>query len=184
MIFSSDSIKQILAGKKTQTRRLLKEGESLVTMRKNKRVLQVISKKGAVKWEVGKHYAVQNGRGKKQLWFCDHCKKVFPLDAEYDENRPLDDFRRIKYHSKCVNKLGLKKPLFIKIMSLKSEALFCINEKQARAEGFDDEQQFLYAFYKLNWNKVPKKEKACCGNDPATCEWNPLVWVISFKLVR
>lgn len=142
MIFSKFSVGKILSGEKTQTRRLLKEGESLVSMRKNKRVLQVISVKGAIKWQVGGAYVVQSGRGARGT--------------------------------------GLK----IKILDLRGESLFCINEKQARAEGFEDEQQFLYAFYKLNWSKVPRKEKECCGGDPACCEWNPLVWVIEFKRAR
>ena len=64
MIFSLKSIEDILTGKKTQTRRLVKDQEwfSPVT-------LSVYTDRamGRLKWQVGRTYAVQPGRGKPQV---------------------------------------------------------------------------------------------------------------------
>lgn len=73
MIFCPENCELILAGKKTQTRRLrvpgmngdmlfgdLLEDENLVKV-------SAIERNGRMKWEVGHTYAVQPGRGKKAI---------------------------------------------------------------------------------------------------------------------
>jgi len=66
----------ILNGKKTQTRRLVKEREHAAS--ENGFIDTVYSDNrigyGKVKWQVGRDYAVQLGRGKPELRYCPKCK--------------------------------------------------------------------------------------------------------------
>jgi hypothetical protein len=62
--------KKVLTGKKTQTRRLVNEGERLLTYDRlgfPHEVLEGGIRRERLKWQVGKSYAVQPGRGKKAL---------------------------------------------------------------------------------------------------------------------
>lgn len=63
MIFTPDHIEDILAGRKTMTRRVCKQFESL-RFDPNPVWNAAVRGCGRVKWEVGKTYAVQPGRGK------------------------------------------------------------------------------------------------------------------------
>jgi hypothetical protein len=101
MIFSEKSIEAILAGKKTMTRRLVKEGEfiahALVDFQHEAEVLkpsgwwvtkkakakfkkikptQVCTVTEKIKWQVGKDYAVQLKRGGQGIWYCPKCKNI------------------------------------------------------------------------------------------------------------
>ena len=62
---------QVLRGEKTQTRRLVKDGETLernyILSDGTLSPTVVFTAKGRVKWAVGRTYAVQPGRGKKQI---------------------------------------------------------------------------------------------------------------------
>lgn len=57
----------VLEGKKSQTRRLCKPNERLLTTSNNKWVDIALDNGDRVKWAVGKTYAVQPGRGKKAV---------------------------------------------------------------------------------------------------------------------
>lgn len=69
MIFSEKSIKEILEGRKTQTRRLVKAGETYCRCRFNNLGGHVQKSMGKVKWQVGKEYSVQPSRGKPAVWY-------------------------------------------------------------------------------------------------------------------
>lgn len=75
MIFSKGLHLKVLSGQKTQTRRLVKEGDRAsrmwrdpVTLIPDETLYKFISRvkrRGRVKWEVGKTYAIQPKRGVK-----------------------------------------------------------------------------------------------------------------------
>lgn len=74
MIFSLKSIEDILTGKKTQTRRLVKDGDMLSSglhpLYSCPDCVYRYTSKGQgtrTKWKVGNTYAVQPGRGKPQV---------------------------------------------------------------------------------------------------------------------
>jgi hypothetical protein len=70
MQFKFELIEKILAGQKTQTRRPAKflDGHIEFTKEQRKQTLGVIfTQRGRVKWEVGRTYAIQPGRGKSGL---------------------------------------------------------------------------------------------------------------------
>lgn len=61
MIFKPELAQKILAGEKTQDRRIVKPGEYLYNPMPS--VKMVISKNAAIKWITGQTYAIQPGRG-------------------------------------------------------------------------------------------------------------------------
>ncbi len=64
MIFQY-TIEQVLDGSKTQTRRVIKNGEQAVRTRYNQ--IEAVVHNGRDKWRVGSTYAVQPGRGHSQM---------------------------------------------------------------------------------------------------------------------
>lgn len=62
MLFKPELATKVLAGEKTQTRRIKKEGERLLASILG--VKMVLDYRARTKWQVGKTYAVQTGRGK------------------------------------------------------------------------------------------------------------------------
>ncbi|MBZ0291403.1 MAG: ASCH domain-containing protein [Anaerolineae bacterium] len=63
MIFTPEHCELILSGCKTQTRRVVKGGEILLEVSN----CHMVYIKNRIKWEVGKTYALQPGRGKKAV---------------------------------------------------------------------------------------------------------------------
>lgn len=55
----------LIGGRKTQTRRLRHPGERLVTLADGRR--RVLSADGRLRWETGRSYAIQAGRGRRQI---------------------------------------------------------------------------------------------------------------------
>jgi len=75
MLFKPELCQAILAGRKTQTRRLVQEGEFAVNQHGynipdpvwGDTIDAVYSPKGTLKWQVGRTYAIQPSRGKKAV---------------------------------------------------------------------------------------------------------------------
>src|SRR5687767_14096313 len=63
MIFTQEHINLILSHRKTQTRRVCKPTESLVTSALH----PYVATDSTVKWQVGRAYAIQPGRGAKAV---------------------------------------------------------------------------------------------------------------------
>ena len=76
MIFQH-TLEQTLAGDKTQTRRVIHEGDTAIRARYN-RIAAVVTN-GRTKWHVGKTYAVQPGRGKPSVARI----KILQINSEY-----------------------------------------------------------------------------------------------------
>jgi len=65
----------ILNGEKTQTRRLVKEGDRFNKEPGRGPINAVVNDlTEREKWKIGKDYAVQLGRGKPELRYCPKCK--------------------------------------------------------------------------------------------------------------
>jgi len=77
MLFRPELCEKILAGEKTETRRVVKPNERLVKRRRlsqydclpDEVVATDETGFGRLKWQVGRRYAVQPGRGKKGVGF-------------------------------------------------------------------------------------------------------------------
>lgn len=181
-LYSGKVAKLILEGKKTQTRRLVKDGEysnreTSPKIRGYHAVIHsVYTTKGKLKWIVGlsgKSYAVQLGRGKPSLWFCPKCRSIYdpmesPIWPEQGCNNVLDVPRG---DSMCGVRL---EPLRIELTEIRKEKLLDISEEDAEKEGFKSKKDYLEMFYNAFYDK------------PAWVigEWNPDVWVLNFELVK
>jgi len=190
MIFKPEFIPKIINQTKVQTRRLVKEGEAAEEMcdvnGKNKSIFAV-THHGKIKWQVGKDYAVQPGRGKPGVWFCNSCGEFGTKDCS------SDDSWREKGVATCLS--GVWKPLRIKITSIRKEKLLDITEEDAKKEGLkraegedaiEERHLFFRVFWKINKDKLPekiKKKKLSYWFD-ALNEWNPEVWVIDFEVME
>lgn len=123
MIFGEESIKKIISGEKTMTRRLRKENENVI-LDDNGDIFSVVEEIGSLqpyvtrlKWQVGNSYAVCHGRGK----------------AQYE----------IVKGASC-------SPLWITITAIKRENLLDISTKDACKEGYENTHKFFQAFSKIN----------------------------------
>lgn len=175
MQFKPEMVEKIVSGQKTQTRRLVKEGDilgnELRDSTKNNFVsnLAVWNDKGS-KWKVGKDYAVCPGRGKKGVNWCPDCKGVHGL------TKP-EDFKDID----CP-----EIPLRIKITAIRKEKLMKITEGEAIKEGFPIEMfpdkrarvSFLKYFHYVN--NLDRTENV----NAKGAFFNPDVWVIDFEVVK
>lgn len=212
MIFATkNAIQQIVSGAKVQTRRLIKENEMglrcyidpidkgdmwLDSNEIGDIVEQVVTiKKNKVKWQVGKNYAVQSGRGKRGLFYCPKCfkngKKEYLLQQVGTKGQDLSKVEELCWHEPY----HTMKPLRIVITNIRKERLLNIDEVDAKKEGYRCKFEFLANFCRLN------KIRACWQYPPSsgykiqlrkklfeTCDWfgidkNPFVWVLSFKVV-
>jgi hypothetical protein len=184
MIFQKESIEAILAGRKTMTRRLVKEGEFLHEIYLcGKDITSVIkdlknrNKKGNIvsryKWQVGRKYAVCPGRGKPQVW----------TDGK-DFVSFIDNNEKLTISFK---KLGFK-PLFVEVTGIRKEKLLYLTEEDAKREGFLTKAHFIETFYKINkikYKTLVDEKLSKFLNQPESfiAKKNPEVWVISFKVV-
>lgn len=168
MIFKPEFTPKIIDGSKTQTRRLVKEGEK-ITVESNRIMTVWNSKNGKTKWQVGKTYAIQSGIGKACYEYCPLCFEL--------KNKPCNRF------PECNDK-----KLRIRITSIKKERLLDITEEDAGKEGFKakkfskpfglDKQTHMPArFYFLSaFLGINKKIKS-------TIE-NPDTWVLEFEVEK
>jgi hypothetical protein len=196
MIFSEKSIEDLLSGVKTQTRRLVKEGEyeDIIKTRETKEIVfgasGVRTSKGKAKWICGHpktqkpNYAVQSGRGSKGYI------------VEKFDTFPNGSF---KHYPNGVYK-KMKIPLRIVIKSIRKERLLDISLKDVKREGYVNKDVFLQNFYFINFKKMPKeyvsktpiyvlgrkrpfryvKDFELHGDNM----WNPFVWVLDLEVVK
>jgi len=216
MIFATErAISQIIAGKKTCTRRLVKEGEFLcldkiepapidalgidkkgIYMNVVAKKASVRTKKDKIKWQMGRSYAVQSGRCKPSELFCSKCHtQVFlakgapgmGMDVKYlckcgggDWTWGYDD-KNYRHWLNKAKKYGLKtwKPLRIKIAGIRKERLLDISPQDIKKEGFNDRNEFLQAFTRINQSVYKDFKKP----ENINREWfGPDVWVLDFKI--
>jgi len=189
---------------KTMTRRLVKEGERDGEVGGSKGYVPCVytNKNKKIKWQVGKSYAVQSGRGKPTVWYCPYCVKHNTkgnADVDFEINKIFDvsgNFNKLAHPElyECFQCGMPWKPLRILITGIKKERLLDISEEDAKKEGFERimihpnvfgknheydsaRTNFLRVFWQLN-----KKPKEDLSGTLGFGAWNPFVWVISFCL--
>lgn len=196
MIFATENaVADILSGKKTQTRRLVKEGDftekfhALIDKTVHTPKIKSICYWGRrepkseddstarIKWQVGRDYAVQIGRGKHTELACPKCKWK-PTKDTYIPFGLLFLCIKAKVHIPCP-KCGIEiKPLRIRLTGIRKERLLDISETDAKKEGFENRHFFLEAFYKIN--KLIPQDKALVNLLLYGPRYNPFVWVLGF----
>ena len=200
MIFATkNAIEDILSGKKTQTRRLVKEGDC-ADFNFTKNIVRVGKKDYTkppneyedepfrTKWQVGRDYAVQSGRGKAGLWYCPKCKGTV-LKTGSDPDLRDYYFNEKRRQREMAERGGMSKrhcalcehsmnSLRIVLTSIRKEKLLDVSEEDAKKEGFKTKGNFVKAFQTINLQAIKKKKIKYLG------DWNPEVWVLDFSVVK
>lgn len=140
MLFKADLRQKILEGIKTQTRRPIKSGEWL------KFDDQVI-RNGRLKWQVGREYAVQYGRGKPMCWW-----RKDPLGYPIELTHEIVELKKDKYGDNWKSVIAANyEPFKIEILCIRREDVRDISDADVIAEGFNFRSEFMdvwESFYK------------------------------------
>jgi len=186
-VYSKPVAGMILDGTKSQTRRIVKEGDSgffpTKGWFKGKDVGKVTkgtyfcvhsnTKDFKVKWQVGKDYSVQTG--KAGLWYCPKCEAE---DLEGSKGRKI-------HNIECD---GDFKPFRIVISKIRKEKLLDITEEDAVKEGFKrikkrlSNGKYVGLSAKTNFLIAIKKVYGKKFSDVFANRWNPFVWVLEFSV--
>ncbi len=187
MIFTPELIEKIIDNSKSQTRRLVKEGEvstdypftftipddniprESVCYFPKKAVENKEDSKLRIKWKVGRDYAVQSKRGGKGVWWSPETKEIKDVargiitvkdkeTAEKVAKQIMNDYSKVRTYV----------PLRILVTELRKEKLKNISNQDAIKEGFNNKEEFILYVQKL-YNK--------------NSDWNPDMWVLSFEVV-
>ena len=203
--FTDANTKAIIGGDKTQTRRLIKEGEFIIDI--DSRLSSVMNPKGSIKYQVDREYKLKAGRTLPQVYYRLNDAGEIELAHTHKSNTVtmLERFKNDLEHAKIVHEdwgkvlsLSGYKPLSYRITGLRKEPLQDITEADAIAEGvkcFRDPEyraQHYWNYqlgvwvlavsdhaqwsYKTQWDSLHAKK----GNGWDT---NPMVWVIEFEVV-
>lgn len=200
MLFKKEMIKAIVENRKSQTRRLVKEGETLWNGKLKQGDGKIIDtgarviyyKKGAgtyhhsinpeamgvlKKWQVNKDYSVQPKRGAKGIWWCKKCKT-------YGVRGQSSPWIKGKIDTACGGAWELFR---IRITAIRKERLLEISGEDAKKEGFKSLGDFVWCFKDIN-KMIRKKPCHLLGvteilEEDIDYKWNPDVWVLSFEVV-
>jgi len=181
--FKREFIPNIIAGVKTRSSRLKKEGERMILDEASERLpFRVIIGDGKPVEKFREKGVYQVVVDEEPVWYCPSCGFAlcnFPKEAYCYESR-----KTVKFI-----------PLLIKVLSIKEQKLMDITNAEAEAEvgtGFKYPRQVFFPnFWECYWNKIPCKYDNQCAtsNDCGDCgcvedklyEWNPSVWALRFK---
>lgn len=164
MIFKQ--IDAILSGQKTQTRRVVKPGEGMY------KDTLALSESGAVRWAVGKTYAVVPKRGQPAVWWRNE-PWLMGYRPAYTNGPSAKHGAAHKYDRETYLAADGFRPLRIRITVIRQERLQDITEADAKAEGVGNVEE-----YRALWESINGKTKGARWAD------NPDVFVLEFELVR
>jgi hypothetical protein len=154
MLFKPEMIDAILAGRKTMTRRVVKDGDvQFGYLLDGKEVATCVMTNGRFKWHVGRSYAIQPGRGKGGIF----ARLTFSGQYEWQTTQPGG------------NGGAQWKPMRIRVTAIRCEPLHAITESDAQAEGVES-----VAAYQALWENINGVGSWGVGD----------VWVIEFELVE
>lgn len=166
MIFKQ--IDKILAGEKTQTRRVVKDSEFGIRDQWVRSHTKDDVADPRLKWRVGCCYAVVPKRGEAGVWISPNGKWQQPVTYTYDMEWDDD----VRHDARGWMKEKGWRPAQIRITGIHMEFLQDITEADARAEGVASVEE-----YRTLWESINGKNKA------TRWDANPEVWVLSFELV-
>jgi hypothetical protein len=169
MLFKPEMIDAIVAGRKTQTRRLVLSSHRVSGYRYSLQGEQILSvSDNKLKWELGRTYAVQSGRGKPGVWVNARIKGICYAKPDWTEE------------------LGNWEPLRIRITAIRREHVQDISNADAEREGYPVSTRGVIeglvadmprTWYQQLWGRINRRNKR---------RWqdNPEVWVLEFEVAR
>ncbi len=154
IIFSTEMVKAIIDGRKTQTRRKLKK-------------MQCMYSKGDFTWV-------------RETWQHTKCLNINPEDENYGyvykaDDQPWSDMESWKWKPSIFMPKSATR-LWLEIVNINPERLQDISLQDIEAEGLPSNWKDLYTspleWFKKLWESI---------NGPGSWDKNPWVWVITFN---
>lgn len=194
IVYKEELVPKVIDETKIETRRLVAERDVKTYEHDfSLTILAVHSRKGNLKWQVGKPLTVVAGPkyfGKKAVWYCSKCCKgedanMWLTSEEIEQTKAmLENWK----HPPCGGEL---KKLQIIPTKIQKENLLEITEAGAIREGFkatpefSAKKMFLMYIYAL-YPKGKKSLEIIKSGQPLITQlknkmWDPEVWVIRFK---
>jgi hypothetical protein len=184
MLMKEELAKLVIEGVKTQTRRPIKSGESLVTIDGVTTVMAGNGKR--IKYQVGREYSLQYGRGlPTRYWH----KGEGLMDWEFYQDALAQEGEN--FH-KISGLMGWK-PLKIKLLDICEEDVRTISEQDAICEGFEHPEDTARWGFIETWAGFYDKPiaKAMKSSEAffmpllnARPEKLYLAWALKFEVVR
>ena len=196
MIFSTEMVRSLLNGTKTQTRRIIKVNNSLDFMGfeignnyRKSHVAFGFKKNSEIKTLVKSKYQIGDTIWVRET-FAEKGNRIFyKADSDDFENAGLKGMYDFKWKPSIFMPKGLAR-IYLKITNVRIERLQEISESDAIAEGIDYSDFFAYKLYQ----KKPFFSKHISATDSymslfeyingkGTWQENPLVWVYDFEVL-
>lgn len=149
MLMKEELAQSIIDGTKRQTRRPIKTGEKLITMDGVKTVMSADSKR--IKYQVGREYSIQYGRGLPTRWFRDNDAHLLPLEMFKEWHGIQGDYGEFRADVLRANDYI---PLKIKLLDIWAEDVRTINLGASLAEGFSGADEFLCTWAEFYDKKI------------------------------
>jgi len=204
MNFLPKHIPNIIAGVKTQSRRLKKEGEIFEYYADEKgKAIYPIEVKAVMRFKTQKiKFAVGDVRQVavkgKPVWYCPNCNYVYKKDRDWFDLLDCINTKETTLHNcvneKCFHGTDLFKPLKIKVLSIKrEERLTSITHADAVAEVGEGlkypRQVFFQEFIECYRKPIPNpisygRVFPLSVFEKVAKDWDPLEWPIEFEVVE
>lgn len=140
-MFKPDLALKVAQGKKTQTRRMKHDGDTVMLWQGE--VFAVKSAAGRIRYQVGQDHAVTPGRGKLSVWV---------------RRGPCGEIGTFTTNTVALLQSAARfgwEQCRVKIIRIREEQVEDISEDDARAEGFTSKDEFLSVFYTINPHASP-----------------------------
>jgi hypothetical protein len=152
MLMKEDLAQLVIESVKTQTRRPIKAGERLIELDGVKTVMSADGKR--IKYQVGREYSLQYGRGLPTRLFRDNDAHLLPL-AEYLKWQGVKgDYNGVSADVLSVNEYI---PLKIKLLDVWAEDVRTITRPESEAEGFSCAEEFLVTWCDFYAKRIDAK---------------------------
>ena len=198
ILFSTDMVQALLAGKKTQTRRTVKPHPDDDGLHNHSAQPMHVFDEAEGWWgtvgETGekKRFKCRYGQPGDFLWVRESWNKYYSGDEENFSFRATDPEFPFKGWKPSIHMPKAACRIWLELTGIRVERVQDISEEDAVAEGVErinfDETEMLafksyatgtgpvypYVSYKTLWQKI---------NGPESWESNPWVWVVAFKVL-
>ena len=187
---------EIFDGKKTQTRRVVKQGDEIEygipyydgTGHFNDAPIFAVKRNGRLKWQFGKVYTVVPGRGRPAIYVTSNQHdQLIPIESDALWAQAKTDLFIAdgKAHPNAWMQNEVGQPLRIRITAIRQERLQDISEADARAEGYKPGLTVIdnlvpnmpITWYQQLWRSI-NKTKGTRWED------NPLVFALTFEVAK
>lgn len=175
-----DLIYKIIMGEQTQMRRLWKCCEALYNADTDQPYVwrdAANGRHGLTRYQVGKVYAIQPGRGKPTIWWKPRGYHDTPTLWPIGAFKPDEIRKRVGYQ-----------PLRIRILTIRRHDVRLISRADALAEGFEDRWAFMQRWVEINDKTLWRQSRQGAQLTMLKIDSRPNrfydAWALTFEVVK